>query len=203
MNLRLTAKRCFYYSAITLFFTILSCTRDSYEKGEGKYSQMRGDFAEMHIGSDKKANAITTDDGDLLPLKELYSSQWISTADTVKPLKKFEGEVHTDPVKFESIWMSKTGKYLNLSLQLMIGQTDDTTAIHQLGLLSDTLIVNPNGKRTLHVFLNHDQGKVPEYYSTQVYMSVPASTLDADSVSFKINTYSGIVEKTLSITPYL
>jgi hypothetical protein len=196
---------------------------------------MRGDFAEMHIGSDKKANAITTDDGDLLPLKDLYSSQWISTADTtyrcilyynkvkgtdgkmsaeiisagqvpcvqVKPLKKFEGEVHTDPVKFESIWMSKTGKYLNLSLQLMIGQTDDTTAIHQLGLLSDTLIVNPNGKRTLHVFLNHDQGKVPEYYSTQVYMSVQASTLDADSVSFKINTYSGIVEKTLSITPYL
>ena len=235
MNLRLTAKRCFYYSAITLFFTILSCTRDSYEKGEGKYSQMRGDFAEMHIDSDKKANAITTDDGDLLPLKELFSSQWISTADTtyrcilyynkvkgtdgkmlaeiisagqvpcvqVKPLKKFEGEVHTDPVKFESIWMSKTGKYLNLSLQLMIGQTDDTTAIHQLGLLSDTLIVNPNGKRTLHVFLNHDQGKVPEYYSTQVYMSVQASTLDADSVSFKINTYSGIVEKKLSITPYL
>ena len=50
MNLRLTAKRCFYYSAITLFCTILSCTRDSYEKGEGKYSQMRGDFAEMHIG---------------------------------------------------------------------------------------------------------------------------------------------------------
>lgn len=166
--------------------------------------------------------------------KELFSSQWISTADTtyrcilyynkvkgtdgkmlaeiisagqvpcvqVKPLKKFEGEVHTDPVKFESIWMSKTGKYLNLSLQLMIGQTDDTTAIHQLGLLSDTLIVNPNGKRTLHVFLNHDQGKVPEYYSTQVYMSVPASTLGADSISFKINTYSGIVEKTLSITPY-
>ena len=44
MNLRLTAKRCFYYSAITLFCTILSCTRDSYEKGEGKYSQMRGDF---------------------------------------------------------------------------------------------------------------------------------------------------------------
>ena len=54
MNLRLTAKRCFYYSAITLFFTILSCTRDSYEKGEGKYSQMRGDFAEMHIGSDNE-----------------------------------------------------------------------------------------------------------------------------------------------------
>ena len=235
MKLRVTIKRRFYFSAIALFCIVLSCTQDSYEKGEGRYSQMRGDFAEMHINSDKKANAITTDDGDQLPLKDLFSSQWIATADTtyrcilyynkvkggdgkmlaeiisagqvpcvqVKPLKKFEGKVCTDPVKFESIWMSKTGKYLNLSLQLMIGQTDDTTAIHQLGLLSDTLIVNPNGKRTLHVFLNHDQGKVPEYYSTQVYMSVPASTLDADSVSFKINTYSGIVEKTLSITPYL
>lgn len=235
MNLKVSTKRCFYFLVIVLFCAIISCTQDSYEKGEGKYSQMRGDFAEMHINSEKKANAITTDDGDLFPLKEHFSSQWISTADTtyrcilyynkvkgtdgkllaeiisagqvpcvkVKPQKEFEGEVRTDPVKFESIWMSKTGKYLNLSLQLMIGQTDDSTAIHQLGLLSDTLIVNPNGKRTLHVFLNHDQGKVPEYYSTQVYMSVPTSTLEADSVRLRINTYSGFIEKTLSITPYL
>lgn len=235
MNMRITAKRCFYLICFFVFCTVQSCTQDSYEKGEGRYSQMRGDFAEMHINSDKKAVSITTDDGDLLPLKELYASQWIATPDTtyrcilyynkvkgtdgkmqaevisagqvpcvlVKPLAEYEGEVHTDPVTFESVWMSKSGKYLNLSLQVKVGQTDDETAKHQLGILSDALTVHPDGKRTLHVFLNHDQGNVPAYYSSQVYISILTSTLEADSVRFRINTYYGPVEKTLSITPYL
>ena len=82
MNMRITAKRCFYLICFFVFCTVQSCTQDSYEKGEGRYSQMRGDFAEMHINSDKKAVSITTDDGDLLPLKELYASQWIATPDT-------------------------------------------------------------------------------------------------------------------------
>jgi len=60
-----------------------------------------------------------------------------------------------------------------------------------------------DGSRTLHVFLSHDQGNVPEYYTVQAYVSIPASQLKADSVRFRINTYSGPIEKTLSITPYL
>lgn len=233
MNLKMTANRYFYL--LFLFCMLQSCTQDSYEKGEGRYSQMRGDFAEMHIGSDKKAVSITTDDGDQIPLKEPFASQWIATPDTtyrcilyynkvkaadgkmlaeivsagqvpcasVRSQEEFEGEVRTDPVKFESIWLSKSGKYVNLSLQLKVGQTDDETAKHQLGFLSDGLTVNPDGSRTLHVFLSHDQGNVPEYYTVQAYVSIPTSQLKADSVRFRINTYSGIVEKTLSITPYL
>ena len=231
MNLKTTAYR--YFFLFPLFCMLLSCTQDSYEKGEGRYSQMRGDFAEMHINSDKKAFSITTDDGDEFPLKEQFASQWIDTPDTtyrcilyynkvkaadgkmlaeivsagqvpcahVKSQEEFEGEVRTDPVKFESIWLSKSGKYVNLSLQLKVGQTDDETAKHQLGFLSDGLTVNPDGSRTLHVFLSHDQGNVPEYYTVQTYVSIPTSQLKADSVRFRINTYSGIVEKTLSVQP--
>ena len=53
MNQKTTAYR--YFFLFPLFCMLLSCTQDSYEKGEGRYSQMRGDFAEMHINSDKKA----------------------------------------------------------------------------------------------------------------------------------------------------
>lgn len=208
-----------------------SCKRDSYEKGEGKYSLMRGDFVELHINADKKADAVTTDDGDQYPLQNLYSANWISVADTtyrcmlyynkvkaadgkmqaevisvgqvpcpsIKPLNDFDKEVRTDPVRFESMWMSKSGKYLNVSLQLKTGQTEDTTAIHQLAFLSDELAIHPNEKRTLHFFLYHDQNKMPEYYSTQVYVSIPTKDIEADSVCFTVNTYSGPIVKTLSI----
>ena len=80
MNQKTTAYR--YFFLFPLFCMLLSCTQDSYEKGEGRYSQMRGDFAEMHINSDKKAFSITTDDGDEFPLKEQFASQWIDTPDT-------------------------------------------------------------------------------------------------------------------------
>ncbi len=208
-----------------------ACQQDSYEKGEGRYSLMRADFAELHVNAEKKADAITTDDGDQFSLKDQISTSWITTADTtyrcmlyynkvqatdgktqaevislgqvpcpsVKPLGDFEKEVCTDPVKFESIWMSKSGKYLNLSLQLKTGFTEDTTAIHQLAFLADTLMVHPDNKRTLHFFLHHDQGKVPEYYSTQVYVSIPTKNLAVDSVRFSVNTYSGPVIKTLPL----
>ena len=49
MNQKTTAYR--YFFLFPLFCMLLSCTQDSYEKGEGRYSQMRGDFAEMHINS--------------------------------------------------------------------------------------------------------------------------------------------------------
>ena len=224
-------RRTFYLSAFLLFYLMISCTQDSYEKGEGEYSLMRGDFAEAFVNSDKQIVSITTDDGELLPLKKSRTAKWVTTADTtyrcilyynkvedtsgrpqaevvsigqvpcprVRPLSEFDKELKTDPVKFESVWMSRTGKYLNMSLQLLTGATDDTTAVQQLAFVSDTLMTYPNGMRTLHVYLYHDQGNVPEYYSTQAYVSLHADSILADSVHISINTYSGPVVKTLSL----
>lgn len=228
-------KNCGLLSVVVLssllFFLSTSCEQDSYEKGEGRYSLMRGDFAELHINTDKKADAVTTDDGDQFPLVGLFSAKWINVADTtyrcmlyynkvktadgklqaevisvgqvpcpyIKPLSDFEKEVRTDPVRFESMWMSKSGKYLNMSFQLKTGQTEDSTAVHQLAFLSDKQIIHPDEKRTLHFFLYHDQGKMPEYYSTQVYVSIPIKGLEVDSVCFTVNTYSGPIVKTLPI----
>lgn len=205
---------------LSLLPTFISCTKDAYEKGEGKYSLMRGDFAEAIVNSSKQVTSIITDDGDEFILTAPYTAKWVSKADTtyrcmlyynkvdskaeilsmgqvpcvgVTPLSQFDRRLVTDPVKFESTWMSKTGRYLNLSLLLKTGITDDTTAVQNLAIVSDTLITHPDNKRILNLILHHDQDNVPEYYSTKVYFSIPTKRIDADSVQISINSYDGEV----------
>ena len=201
-------------------FVISSCTKDAYEKGEGEYSLVRGDFAEAVVNSSKQVTKIVTDDGDELFLTSPYTAKWVAKADTtyrcmlyynkvdgkadvvsmgqvpcatVFPLSQFDKEFKTDPVKFESTWMSKTGRYLNLSLLVKTGTADDTAAVQSLAVVSDTLITHPDGKQIRNLILHHDQGNVPQYYSTQVYFSIPTDRIDADSVRISINSYDGEV----------
>ena len=216
---------------LLVIILVASCTQDAYEKGEGTYSLMRGDFAEANVNSNREVTSITTDDGEILPLTTLATAQWISRPDTiyrcmlyynkveaadgkpaaevislgrvpclyVKSLISFEKTYKDDPVKFESIWNSKSGKYLNLHLQLKTGYTEDSTAVQKLDIVTDSLISYPNGRRTLSLMLYHDQGNVPEYYSTQAYVSIPTTGLAVDSIRLYLNTYSGPVIKTLPI----
>ena len=115
------------------------------------------------------------------------------------PLPELDKPMITDPVKFESAWLSKTGKYLNLSLYLMTGTTNDEDAIQTLHVIQDTIMTNPDATRTSYLRLYHDQGGIPEYYSTQVYASILTSQIDADSVRISINTYKGKVTKSFFI----
>ena len=209
-----------YLLRLLVIILVASCTQDAYEKGEGAYSLMRGDFAEANVNSNREVTSITTDDGEILPLTSLATAQWISRPDTIYRcmlyynkvenqaevvsmgqvpcanialLSDFDKPLLTDPVKFESTWMSKTGKYLNLSLQLKTGVTDDSTAAQSLAIISDTLVKHADGKQIRHLILYHDQGNVPEYYSTKVYLSIPTNRIDADSVRISINSYDGEV----------
>ena len=113
----------------------------------------------------------------------------------VIPLSELDKEMKTDPVKFESAWLSKSGKYLNMSLFLMTGTTDDEQATQTLHVVQDTIMTHPDATRTCHLRLYHDQAGVPEYYSTQVYASILTSQIPADSVCLTINTYKGPVTK--------
>lgn len=210
-----------FLQLIVIITVLCSCSKDAYEKGEGKYSLMRGDFAEAIVNSGKQVTGIITDDGDEFTLTTPYTAKWVTTADTtyrcmlyynkigdkaevlsmgqvpcvgVTPLSKFDRRLLTDPVKFESTWMSKSGRYLNLSLLLKTGITDDSTAVQSLAIVSDTVITQPDNKRIRHLILHHDQANVPEYYSTQVYISIPTQRIDADSVRISISSYSGEVE---------
>ena len=212
-------------------FLVTSCTQDGYDKGEGQYSYLRGDFVEAYIGADKNMVSLMTDEGETFPLSQPYTAKWITRSDTVYrcmlyynkvrdskgqtvaepisvgevpcpvivPLSKLEVEMKTDPVKFESAWMSKTGKYINLSFALKTGTTEDDEAIHSLRVVQDTIMTNSDGTSTSYLRLYHDQGGVPDYYSTQVYASLITSEILADSACISINTYKGIVTKAFQI----
>ncbi|MBQ8948166.1 MAG: hypothetical protein IJ059_00050 [Prevotella sp.] len=128
-----------------------------------------------------------------------YIAQVLSVGEIPCPkvvtLAELDSDMKTDPVKFESAWLSKTGRYINLSFSLMTGSADDEKAIHSLRVVQDTITTNQDGTRTSHLRLYHDQGGVPEYYSAQAYASIITSQIPADSASITINTYTGVVEK--------
>ena len=115
------------------------------------------------------------------------------------PIDQLDTVMMTDPVKFESAWMSKTGKYLNLSLYLMTGKTDDEQASQTLRIVRDTIMTNPDNTHTCYLRLYHDQGAVPEYYSTQVYASIATEQIEADSVKITMNTYKGVVSRSYEV----
>ena len=135
--------------------------------------------------------------------KGLYIFEPISIGEVpcpkITPLSELGKVMKTDPVKFESAWLSKTGKYLNLSLYLMTGAMDNDKAMQTLHIVQDTIMTNPDATRTSHLRLYHDQAGFPEYYSTQVYASILTSQIDADSVRISINTYKGAVTKSFSL----
>ena len=113
----------------------------------------------------------------------------------------FKKGIKTDPVGFESTWIGKNRRYLNIGLILMMGESNNEKATHTLGIVGDTLMHNPDGTATYHLRLFHDQGEVPEYYSQRTYFSIPLQGLSTDSIAIKINTYNGIIEKRLAVSP--
>ena len=135
--------------------------------------------------------------------KGTYSAEVVSVGQVpcpvVTPLSELSKPMKTDPVKFESAWLSKTGKYLNMSLYLMTGTTDDDEATQTLHVIQDTIMTHPDATRTCYLRLYHDQAGIPEYYSSQVYASILTSQIEADSVRISINTYKGLVTKSFSL----
>jgi len=212
----------FYLCAVFMSLLFVACENDAYEKGEGDYSLMRAELADLHVGNDKKADYFETDESVRFTVENPFTTKLFTTADSIYRLGIYykevndsraevyslspvavllpqdiaAGEMKTDPVRFESAWLGKNGRYLNVSIYLMVGQADGSDEVyHVLGAQNDTLMLNADGTRTLHMQLFHDQGGVPEYYSQRTYMSIPIEKIDADSVSLSINTYEGVVKK--------
>ena len=109
-------------------------------------------------------------------------------------------QMHTDPVGFESMWMSKNGEYLNVSLLLKCGTPSGDNVRHQIGIVSSGVATATDGQRTLRLTLFHYQGEMPEYYTVQQYLSIPTKVLgDADQVVFVVNTYDGAIERQIQL----
>ena len=104
-----------------------------------------------------------------------------------------------NPVRFESAWVSKTRKYLNVGIFLLTGEAPTKESRHLLAIADDSLALNADGTRTQFLRLYHKRGDMPEYYSQRFYFSIPLHNVKADSVALSINTYEGTVMKKLMI----
>ena len=196
----------------------VACSNDTYETGDGEYSYMRADFCEMHTTSAKTFSWAVSDDLDTLHFVKNVSAEWALKADSayrallyynisgdkVTPVSisrilvprivdiKDTAKYKTDPLTFESSWLSRGGHYLNLGLYIKIGKTDTSTQLQKIGVrrFSTQKI---NGKYSaMSLLLTHDQNNVPEYYSQRCYVSIPLDSLSSDAViDITINTYDG------------
>lgn len=189
---------------IAISLLCFSCTQESYESGDGKYSFMRAEFVDAHTNGDGKLFSVMTDEGDSLLLTVPAERAWAAKADTtfrsllyynkvgnkaelisissvpaplVRDISELKEGMKSDPVKFVSSWKSTNGRYLNLELALMTGTTDDETPLQKIGCVCDSVSTAADGSRHVWLSLYHDQDGVPEYYSVGVYMSIMTSRL--------------------------
>lgn len=219
----MNCRNLFWGVALLLF---AACTQDAYEKGTGIDSYVQADFVEAHANADKKMDYAVTDEDQRLTMMSLRSASWMTKADTIyrailyyeqygaltNPVRlskvsvahiihkdSVKSGIKTDPLTLESVWVSTNKRYLNVGFYLKTGSTSDDEAMQLLAVIGDTLMTNADNTHTLWLRLYHDQGGVPEYYSTHSYFSLPLQDLTADSIRLTVNTYQGEVVKTLSI----
>ena len=212
----------FYLFAFLLF----SCETDSYEKGEGKYSLMQADMGELMINGEKQAVAFTTDDVDSYTLTSPVTSQWIQTADTtyraiiyynkvengqaeclgltsvptITPVEHWHyEELVQDPVGFESAWVAKSKKYINLGLLFKSGYVDDALGRHIIGIAQDTILVHADQTRTAYYRFLHNQNEMPEYFTNRYYVSILLPQELPDTANVSIVTYSGTIERRFAL----
>ena len=203
-----------------LLLALCGCTVDAYDKGEGVLSLMTAEMADAYTGSDGYVSEALTDNGERLHFDPPFRTNWMTKSDTTyrtvlyynigdnKPISagrvlmavpRRAKELKTDPVRFESLWMARTGQYLNAGIYLMTGATPGDSARQVLGAAIDTLMENADHSHTLYVVLYHDQAGVPEYYSQRTFVSIPIDSIQADSLTLRINTYSGEVIRSFPI----
>ena len=216
-----------YHLSFSLVLAALSaCETDSYEKGQGKYSLMQTDLGEVTVNGEKQAVAFTTDDGDSYTLTTPARTIWMQTADTtyraiiyynkvengraesmgfssvptVLPKEHWRYEDLTqDPIGFESAWLAKNRKYINLGLLFKSGYVDDTMGRHLIGVAQDTILVNANQTRTVYYRFLHGQEDTPQYFTNRHYVSILLPTERLDTACVSIVTYTGTIERRFAL----
>lgn len=108
------------------------------------------------------------------------------------------GQLKDDPLGLESIWLSKNGRFVNVSLLLKSGSTERDKK-QTIGLVSEGVEVDADGKRHAVFRLYHGQNNVPQYYTVQQYASFSTNGIDADAVDLRLNTYDGMLTKTVTL----
>lgn len=211
---------------VGLLFFSTSCSNTSYEEGDSKLSYLRTDLADATTDSQGRLSAATTDDGVSLTFTRPMQTSWSNAADslcrvllnynmyangsdsnvveplaakivyTLQPAKpSVQTQAATDPVSLVSAWKSKNGNYVNLRLGLKTGKASGDDQRQSIGLALDSTVTSDCSTTYCLRFL-HSQGGVPEYYTTDAYVSIPIKQMTTGSkVRLSLNTYNGWVTR--------
>lgn len=211
---------------VGLLFFSTSCSNTSYEEGDSKLSYLHTDFADATTDSQGRLSAATTDDGVSLTFTRPMQTSWSNAADslcrvllnynmyangadsnvveplaakivyTLQPAKpSVQTQAATDPVSLVSAWKSKNGNYVNLRLGLKTGKASGGDQRQSIGLALDSTVTS-DGSTTYCLRFLHSQGGVPEYYTTDAYVSIPIKQMTTGSkVRLSLNTYNGWVTR--------
>lgn len=109
-----------------------------------------------------------------------------------------------DPVNLESMWMSKNGRYLNLDISVKVGAKDGKIGSQSIGVAYVGSYTGSDGSVVHRLVFAHGQNGVPEYYSSQAYVSIPLyrmpyAVTKADRIEITVNDYDGKATKTFVV----
>ena len=203
--------------ALIALTTLSACENDSYDTGDGSNSYLKAHFAEAHTTANAKLAFAVTDDGDTLRFPPNTSNKALTKADSVYRVLYYYDQRGaninprsivpipvvalsdsttwpTDPVTFESAWVSRNRKYFNIGFALKVGRTDQPDRRQRIGVVRDSFVTTAAGEHILYMHLAHSQNGVPQYYSQRVYISVPIRKLPANTrFVFRVQDYQRLI----------
>lgn len=240
-------------AAVVAAALLASCTTEQYDSGDGKWSYLRSDFAEVCTDAQSRMSSFTTDEQLSLQVEGTPKVSWMTTPDSTyralvyyaapssssasgpsssssssasftersahnlasapvkvfivnnvlcPKIKRLQTSAHpkTDPVSFVALWLSANRKYVNITFDVKTGSSGSDADGQSIGAVLTDMTRNADGTLTAHITFCHDQGNVPQYYSSRQYASLAVAQMqDADSASIVINSYKGKVVKTISL----
>lgn len=205
-----------------LLLFLAACTNTAYDTGDSRYSYLRTDFADAQTNNSGQLVSAVTDEDTHLTFTKPLAVSWKTTADSISRVMLYynlnadasdssivepltaqyvytlvpakataQATVSTDPVHFVSAWKSGNGAYLNFCVGVMTGKADSVEARQMIGLVLDS-IAEKDHHPTYYLRFAHSQGNVPEYYTTNIYLSIPTKEMTTGSrVRLSLNTYKG------------
>ncbi len=192
-----------------------ACTNNAYEEGDGSLSHATAEMADITINNGI-VTAIQTDAGNALTVSPGQTFAEIKN-DTIVRCMLYYNKVEQqpaellsykqvlvltpasgnfvpqyDPVKLTSIWKANSGKYVNMLIGIKTGKSYGQK--QGIALVQDS--VSWQGRGRVFYSLAHAQNDLPQYYTQDVYLSIP--WVLQDTISVTITTYEGAEMHTFS-----
>ena len=199
---------------------LAACTTDSYDSGDTPLSYLSAEWADVTTNGDGLVAYAVTDGGQRLTFSPPYQAQWLKQkADTTCRALLYHGQVvegvtsvkgftpvlvagvvdrkegmavKKDPIGNARAWFSADKRYLNLVLTIKVGRKENAPTQQKIGIVRDSVTTLADGTRCCWLTLAHDQNDVPDYYSQDACVSVPAAVLhEVGKVCLRVATTQG------------